>query len=541
VARQEEQIKNIWMLSREYGNIAGAGGVKDVSCQLAEALARWTGRSIHIVLPLYGFLDVTVLGFQPLQDPLCPERILQLQIDMHQPDTLISESVRYFYKKINRVHVYLVDGERFRNKSDVYTYTEEDEEKHSWQKKSMGHHDYFAMNLLHQKATLELMICLGEQPDMIHCHDAHTAILPALIRETPGYRSYFRGTGCLVTIHNAGIGYHQDISDIPYARSITGLPGHVVDSNRLDSRFDPFLVAGRYAILNTVSENYARELQDTEKDLLTGWLGHELKKRKVTLKGVTNGIDPGFFSPSVVAGSNPDMLFDPADKEDNLKGKKSCKAGLLREIEEGRDFGGVRCYGTLSNLVEMPLFTFIGRLSEQKGVDILIEVLGVLLEKELHVQMLLLGNGSDSFTSRLIALSEDERFSGRMCFLKGFSPELANKIFAAGDFFIVPSRYEPCGLTDFIAQLFGNIPVVHHVGGLVKVKNGVTGIAYRDDSPDGLLAALQKALIVYGDETLKRTIQQQGVEEIHQNYTWAKVMHKYLELYRETRKTQICQ
>jgi starch synthase len=128
-----------------------------------------------------------------------------------------------------------------------------------------------------------------------------------------------------------------------------------------------------------------------------------------------------------------------------------------------------------------------------------------------------------------------------MCFLKGFSPELANKIFAAGDFFIVPSRYEPCGLTDFIAQLFGNIPVVHHVGGLVKVKNGVTGIAYNDDSPDGLLDALQKALIVYGDETLKRTIQQQGVEEIHRNYTWAKVMHKYLELYREARKTQICQ
>jgi starch synthase len=541
VARQEEQIKNIWMLSREYGNIAGAGGVKDVSCQLAEALARWTGRSIHMVLPLYGFLDVTVLGFQPLPDPLCPERILQLQIDMHQPDILISEPVCYFHKKINRVHVYLVDGERFRDKSDVYTYTEEDEGRQSWQKKSMGHHDYFAMNLLHQKATLELMICLGEHPDAIHCHDAHTAILPALIRETPGYRSYFRGTGCLVTMHNAGIGYHQDISDIPYAGSITGLPSHVVDSNRLDSRFDPFLVAGRYAILNTVSENYARELQDTENDLLTGGLGHELKKRKVTLKGVTNGIDPGFFSSSIIAGSNPDMLFDPADKEDNLKGKKSCKEGLLKDIEEGRDFEGVKRYGSLSNLVEIPLFTFIGRLSEQKGVDILIEVLGVLLERELHVQMLLLGNGSDSFTSRLIALSEDERFSGRMCFLKGFSPELANKIFAAGDFFIVPSRYEPCGLTDFIAQLFGNIPVVHHVGGLVKVKNGVTGIAYNDDSPDGLLDALQKALIVYGDETLKRTIQQQGVEEIHRNYTWAKVMHKYLELYREARKTQICQ
>lgn len=541
MARQEDQIKNIWMLSREYGNIAGAGGVKDVSCQLAEALARWTGRSLHMVLPAYGFLDTTALEFLPLEDPLCPEQVLQLQIDMHQPDILITESVCYFHKKINRVHVYLVDSERYRNKSDVYTYTEEEEKKVSWQKKSMGHHDYFAMNLLHQKAALELMVCLGEKPDVIHCHDAHTAILPALIRENPGYRSYFRGTGCLVTIHNAGVGYHQDISDLPYARSITGLPDHVVDTNLLDNRFDPFLVAGRYATLNTVSENYARELQNTEHDLLTGWLGHELKKRKISLKGVTNGIDPGFFSSSAIAHGNPDMLFDPASKEDNLAGKIRYKANFLKKIEEGIDFGGVKRFGTLSGPVDVPLFTFIGRLSEQKGVDILIEVLGVLLKKELNMQMLLLGQGNDNFESKLIALSEDQRFAGRVCFLKGFSPDLANRIFAAGDFFIIPSRYEPCGLTDFIAQLFGNIPVVHHIGGLVKVKDGVTGIAYHDNSPGGLLGGLERALALYGDGTSKRTIQQQGIKEIHKNYTWSKVMRKYLDLYREARNTQVCQ
>ena len=74
-----------------------------------------------------------------------------------------------------------------------------------------------------------------------------------------------------------------------------------------------------------------------------------------------------------------------------------------------------------------------------------------------------------------------------MCFLQGYSTELANRVFAAGDFFVVPSRYEPCGLTDFIAQLFGNIPIVHHVGGLVKVIDGVTGLAYRGNSPDDLL------------------------------------------------------
>jgi len=235
------------------------------------------------------------------------------------------------------------------------------------------------------------------------------------------------------------------------------------------------------------------------------------------------------------------MLFDPANKEDNLAGKTSYKANFLREIEEGHTFEGVKRYGTLSGPVGTPLFTFIGRLSEQKGIDILIEVLGVLLKKELNMQMVLLGQGNDNFESRLIALSEDQRFAGRVYFLNGLSPELANRIFAAGDFFIVPSRYEPCGLTDFIAQLFGNIPIVHHVGGLVKVKDGVTGIAYQDNSLAGLLGSLEKALALYGDKTLKRTIQQQGIEEIQKNYTWTKVMRKYLELYKEAKKTQVCQ
>jgi len=528
------------MISREYGNVAGAGGVKDVACQLAETLARWSGRSLHVVLPRYGFLDIRDLGFQPLLDPLCRETPLQLQVDMDLPDSLVKEDVCYFYQKINRVHIYLVDADRFREKSDVYTYTEADESRLSWQKKSMGHHDYFAMNLLHQKAALELIISLGVTPDVIHCHDGHTALLPALIRENSGYRSYFRGTGCLVTIHNAGLGYHQEVADIPYARSITGLPDHVIDANLLAGNFDPFLVAGEYAVLNTVSENYARELQESDSDRLTGWLGHELKKRHVILEGVTNGIEPQLFSSAIIADGDSERLFDPGNIEDNLLGKTHCKASLLAQITGGDTIEGVERFGTLTDSLEYPLFTFIGRLGEQKGVDLLIEVLEVLLEKELHVQMLVLGNGGNTLESRLIALTQKGQLQGRMCFLKGFSPDLANRIFAAGDFLIIPSKYEPCGLTDFIAQLFGNIPVVHSVGGLVKVKDSITGIAYHNDTPDDLLEALYRALVLYFDLPLKRKIQLQAVEEITRQYTWAKVMRKYLDLYREARKTQTC-
>lgn len=528
------------MLSREYGNLAGAGGVKDVVSQLAETLARWTGRSLHAVLPRYGFMDMQKLGFEVVRDPLCPDRQLKLQIDMDQPNRPTREEVCYFYRKINRVHIYLVDAERFRNKSDVYTYTEEEQNRVSWQKKAMGHHDYFAMNLLHQKAALELMISLGEKPDLIHCHDGHTAVLPAIIRETAGYRSCFRGTGCLVTVHNAGYGYHQEVADIPYARSITGLPDQLIDDSILDRKFDPFLVAGSYALMNTVSENYARELQETDNDSLTGWLGHELKRRKVELLGVTNGIQPDLFAPSTIAGGNPDMLYDPGNEDDALWGKSRCKKSLLDLIAAGGRIEDIERFGILQDNANQPLFTFIGRLSEQKGIDILMEVLEVLLEQYPHLQMLVLGNGAEIFESKLIALTDNPRLKGRMCFLRGFSPEMANRVYAAGDFFIIPSRYEPCGLTDFIAQLFGNIPVVHHVGGLVKVKNGLTGIAYSGDSAEALFQALSQALVVYGDLPARRRMQQQAVEEIRQQYTWTKVMQKYLELYKKARRTQVC-
>lgn len=539
MAERDEQIKKIWMLSREYGDLAGAGGVKDVVSQLAEALARWNGRSVHVILPMYGFIDAVNLGFQPLPDPFCQSRQLQMQIEMNEPDRHVLENVGFYYQAVNRVHLYLVDADRYRDKTGVYTYTSEDAGKASWQKKGMGHHDYFAMNLLLQKAALELMIVLGEKPDVIHCHDGHTAILPGLIREHAGYRSYFRETGCLVTIHNAGLGYHQEVFDIPYAVAITALPRHIIDAHQLARKFDPLLVAGQYAVVNTVSENYARELQETENDRLTGGLGHELLRRKVTLEGITNGIEPGLFKVSAIAGDDPELFFDPGDDRDDLAGKKRLKERLLGQLRQEGAQEGVRCFGSLGSHADKPLFTFIGRLSEQKGVDILLEVFEVLVARNPEVQLLVLGSGGSEIDGRLMHLAEG-RLQGKMCFLQGYNTDLANWVFAAGDFFIVPSRYEPCGLTDFIAQLYGNIPVVHHVGGLVKVIDGVTGLAYRGNSPEDLLQALGRALAVFQDPGLMRTIQLQAVQEIERHYTWPSVMRKYLELYKKARKTQLC-
>jgi len=533
-------MKNIWMISREYGDLAGAGGVKDVVRQLSEALARWSGRSLHVVLPLYGFMDAEELGFELLMDPSSCDHPLQLHIDMHQPDLEIWEDIRFFYKKSKKVHIYLVDALRYQQKSAVYTYTIDDENREKWQKKSTGHHDYFAMNVLLQKAAIELMIVLQIRPDVIHCHDGHTALLPAFLREMPGYRSYFRQTGCLVTVHNGGHGYHQEIADIPYALSVTGLPDRVVLDNQLDRKFDPFLVAGAYAVINTVSEKYARELQETENDKLTGWLGHELKRRGVHLEGVTNGIDPSLFSSSVLVDSEEEseFLFSPGNEKDDLDGKKRFKQFFLDHMLELANIQGVEYSGELAADVQKPLFTFVGRLSEQKGVDTLLEVLPVFMKKNEQAQMVILGNGSAEIESRLENLARTE-LRGRLCFFNGFSPKLANSVFAAGDFFVVPSRYEPCGLTDFIAQLFGSVPIVRHVGGLVKVVNDVTGIAYASGQPSGLFSALGRALELFNDLPAKRAMQLRAVQEIEKNYTWTKVMQRYLHLYRLAQMAQV--
>jgi starch synthase len=534
------RVKNIWMVSREYGYLAGAGGVKDVACQLAEALARSNSRSVHVVLPRYGFVDASKHGFTPLPDPFCRGRVLRLPIEMHQPDKRILEEVRFFYNRLGKVHLYLVDADRFRQKSDVYTYSEKDEDLVPWQKKSMGHHDFFAMNLLLQKAALELMITLGEKPEVIHCHDGHTAVLPALIRETAGYRNYFRECGCVVTIHNAGLGYHQEVIDLPYAVSITGLPKHLIYENQLDLKFDPFLVAGSYALVNTVSENYARELRETDSDRLTGWLGHELLRRQVYLEGITNGIDPRFFTPELVAGKDPTLCFDPGRADDDLSGKRRGKKRFLIDLANQEGLDGVACFGELRHDSDGPLFTFIGRLNEQKGIDILMPAVEELLQRQPTARMVILGTGPNELNLALKGLTEKPGLRGRLCFLQGFSVDLANRVYAAGDFFVIPSRYEPCGLTDFIAQLFGNLPIVHHVGGLVKVVDGVTGITYHDNVPSGLVQAMERAIHLYGDDQRKRHMQLQAVQRIKEQHTWSKVKERYLDLYRRARKEQVC-
>jgi starch synthase len=522
------------MISREYDGLAGAGGVKDVCRQLAEALVAKGQTTVHVLLPRYGFMDAGRLGFTLTEigderGHIHGRRYNHVfEVDMNYAAEERRETVAIWAKEINGVTIFLVEADRYAAKRGVYTYTDEDEQEVAWQRRGGGHFDYFAMNILLQKAALDLMILLDAHPDVIHCQDGHAATLAAMLRENSGYRHYFRRTGVVVTIHNAGQGYHQEVDDLAFAHAITGLPMRVIQRGRLGGSFDPFIAAADYAVLNTVSENYARELQQTPEDARTGWLGHALMERGVILAGVTNGIDPAAFDPS-----HPERLglhagFDI--RAGDVAGKQRCKTDLLARIAAHGPWEQVRQFGTLNIAAETPLCTFIGRLTMQKGVDIFIGTITQLLTRDASCQFLLLGSGEAAFEHQLEQLTALS--AGRVCFLRGYDPLLANTIYAAGDFFVLPSRYEPCGLTDYIAQLLGNLPIAHRVGGLVKVVDGETGFSYIGNTPSDLTNTLIRALALYRQEpeTIRR-MQQAAVARIHQQHTWMQVMEAYEELY----------
>ncbi|MDH3360652.1 MAG: glycosyltransferase, partial [Desulfobulbaceae bacterium] len=248
---------------------------------------------------------------------------------------------------------------------------------------------------------------------------------------------------------------------------------------------------------------------------------------------VTNGIDPTMFDPRHPKKLGIAAAYDPAAGD--LAGKKKCRRDLVKILDGS--LKEVKQSGSLDLRPKTPLFTFVGRLTAQKGVDKLLDALEILLPQDRDFQVLVLGSGDKIIENRLVRLAGDKKNKGRICVLRGYGQDLASKIYAAGDFFVIPSRYEPCGLTDFIAQLYGSLPIVHHVGGLVKVVDEVTGFAYRDHSSAALMGTMQKAMHLFHNspQTLL-AMQKAAVENINAKYTWDTVVKRYFALYEEARR-----
>jgi starch synthase len=522
-------ISNIWMVSRELDGVAGVGGVKDVTRQLLSAIA---GHAIqaNLVMPLYSRIDRTRHGLVDTD--------IELALPMDYAYERRVVRVRIYQAHLGGIRVYFVDAPCYSQKAGIYTYTQAEAIRAGDPTLAgSGYSDYFEMNITLQKATLELIQHLGERPDVIHCQDAHTALIPAMMHTIPRYRSYFASIGSGITIHNAGPAYNQEVFDIEFAQAMTELPTPVIDEGLHRGGVYPFIIGGTYAdFINAVSENYAREIVEVpSEDERTGGIGTAFRKRGIRLTGVTNGIDPAEYDPTNPNKMKTAAAYNPAAGD--LAGKVKCRRALIKEINRAQN-EDVEIFGGLKDKPGRPLVTMIARLTPQKGVDRFIEAITYLLQQDPDVLFLVLGTGDPRYEDELKELAQDERFEGRVALALGYSPSLANRIYAAGDFFVNPAEFEPCGLTDYMAQLMGNVPVVHFVGGLVKVQDGITGYGYQPHTAAALIETLQRAITVFRQQPEQhRRIIQQAVDTIHKRYTWAKVLEQgYLPLYEQAAK-----
>jgi starch synthase len=225
--------------------------------------------------------------------------------------------------------------------------------------------------------------------------------------------------------------------------------------------------------------------------------------------------------------------YDPASGD--LTGKADCRRVLIKEINQ-RQNPGVEIFGRLEDVPGRALVTMIARLTPQKGVDRFIGAVSQMLEHpDTDALFLVLGSGDLRYEEELKKLAQAPRFRGGIALALGFSPSLANRIYAAGDFFVNPAEFEPCGLTDYMAQLMGSVPVVHLVGGLVKVQDGVTGYGYQPHTSEALADTLRRAITTFRKKPKQHVrIIQRAIQTIHNQYTWNKVLEQgYLPLYEQ--------
>ncbi len=364
------------------------------------------------------------------------------------------------------------------------------------------------------RAALELCKLIDFVPDIVHCHDWQTGLIPAYLKTVYATDAFFHRTASIFTIHN--IAYQGNFHK--QSLVLTGLGWSEFTQEKLEF-FDQvsFLKAGlTYSdYVTTVSPGYAREIQTTER--YGAGMEGILKLREKNLRGILNGIDENTWNPA--KDSRIISKFSPRMKDFEWR-KKSCKRELQKLCGLGVDN-------------EAPLLSMVARVDPQKGFRMTLEILPKIFDEHPKVQAVILGSGAPDLEKELTALSE--RFKGRFCYEKGFNDPLAHKIYAGSDIFLMPSEFEPCGLGQMIAMKYGTIPVVTPTGGLLDTvtpktqeSSGGNGFICADISSAALHQTLWKALKTYEDRQEWRTLMKNAMTA---DFSWKRSAQEYLKLY----------
>lgn len=354
-------------------------------------------------------------------------------------------------------------------------------------------------------------------PDVIHCHDWQSALVPVLLRTQHASDPVVRSLPVVLTIHN--LAFHGLFPKTALRK--IGLPESLftVDALEFYGKVN-FLKAGLIFAdyLTTVSRRYAKEIQTAE---YGAGLDGVIRNRADRLIGILNGVDYGVWSPEA------DTLIAQNYSAHNLDGKKACKKDLLATFHLPEDNLG------------RPVIGIVSRFADQKGFDLIAEIAGDLMKE--NIAVVALGTGQPQYEKLFQELAE--KYPARMGVKIGYDNNVAHKIEAGADMFLMPSRFEPCGLNQIYSLRYGTVPIVRATGGLDDtIQNFVPktqqGTGFKFDEYDGkaLLACIRAALKAYRDPRVWRAVQANGMAK---DFSWKASAAAYLTLYEAARRARI--
>ncbi len=366
-------------------------------------------------------------------------------------------------------------------------------------------------------AALEFLKRQPHPPQVIHCHDWQTSLAPVYLRSLYARDPFFRSTATVLTIHN--LGYPGLFA--PDILSQISLDSRLFTVDGLEFFGKVNLLKGGINFsdyITTVSKKYAAEIQTPE---FGQGMDGVLRKRASHLQGILNGVDYHAWNPAT------DQLIPARYTPAKLGGKKTCKKELLAKM------------GAPAANLDQPTLGIVSRFAKQKGFDLIAQVADELMKEDLSIVALGTGEPEYEILFRRLAAEFPEKFLLKV----GYDNELAHQIEAGADMFLMPSRYEPCGLNQIYSLKYGTVPVVRATGGLddtIEEFDGTegTGFKFSEYSATALLAVLRKALATYRDKITWTRLQQNGMQK---DFSWtvsAKAYSAiYVKLQEETAKT----
>ncbi len=478
---KEQQPLKILLLAAEVVPFAKTGGLADVAGSLPKAI-RALGHDIRVAMPRYGRIDPVRFDLKKAL-PAFP-----VPMNKHMEEAAVLQGV------IGQdVPVYMIENAKYYDRDGIYMYPDDAER-----------FVFFC------RSSLEMLNRLGWCPDIIHCHDWHTAIVPNWLKTLYKDDPFFAHTATVYTIHNLayqGIFGHRVLEIAGIAEY--GFMYHPEMADMIE--VVDFMARGIFFadVINTVSERHAQEI-------LTPEFGEKLdpllRDRRDRLFGILNGVDYEVMNPAT------DKYIAQNYDVEHLENRVANKLALQREANLKEDEA-------------IPLIGIISRLSDQKGFDILGDVIDHLLD--LDLQFVLMGTGDPHYHEMFSRVAQV--YAGKAAVFLTFNAELAQKIYAGTDMFLMPSRFEPCGLNQLVAMRYGSVPIVRAVGGLadtVKDLNPQTGegngFSFEPHDRWALFSAVVRALENYKYKEAWHKLQVRGMTA---DFSWSASAKKYVDLY----------